>query len=69
MAKTCKICTQLDEAVAQARRPTPPNILEGLGEAGLRNHARQREERELKAEVNLQKHQRACPDRDDVPAF
>lgn len=69
MAKTCKICAQLDEALAQARRPTPPHILEGLGEAGLRNHARQREEREQKAEINLEKHLRGCAQRDDRAAF
>ena len=69
MAKTCKMCAQLDEAVAAARRPAPPHVLEGLSEAGLRNHARQQEERKLKAEINLEKHLRGCAQRDDRAAF
>lgn len=53
----CKTCEQLERAVAAARSPDPPEILRGLAEAGLRNRGRQREERLLKAEADLLKHQ------------
>ena len=66
---TCKLCTQLEEAVAAAKREDPANILEGLSEAALRNRARQREEQKLKAEMNLEKHQKGCPKHNDQPAF
>lgn len=56
----CKICIQLEEAAAAALRPDPPNILLGLNEAGRRNRARQKEERSLKAETDLQKHKQSC---------
>ena len=56
----CKICIQLEEAVAASARPDSPNILLGLKDAGLRNRARQKEERQHKASVDLEKHQRAC---------
>jgi hypothetical protein len=65
----CKICIQLEEAAAAAVRPDPPNILLGLTEAGIRNHARQKEERALKAEKDLEKHQRSCPTRAATLAF
>lgn len=66
---TCKTCNELDKAVAAMRQPDAPHVLEGLSEAGLRNHARQREEKMLKAEINLEKHQRACTNREDRAAF
>jgi hypothetical protein len=55
----CKICIQLEEAVAASVKPDEPSILLGLTEAGVRNRARQTEERQLKAKLNLEKHQRA----------
>ena len=55
----CKICIQLEEAVASSVRPDPPSILLGLNEPGIRNRARQKEERELKAMMVLEKHQRS----------
>ena len=51
---------QLEQAAAAAVRSDPPNILFGLSEAGIRNRARQKEERTLKAETDLEKHQRSC---------
>jgi len=66
---TCKTCSQLDEAVAATRLPDPPHVLEGLTEAGLRNRARQREEKTLKAEATLEKHQRGCTNREERAAF
>jgi hypothetical protein len=65
----CKICIQLEEAAAAAVRPDRPDILLGLTEAGIRNHDRQKEERTLKAEKDLEKHQRSCPTRQETPAF
>jgi hypothetical protein len=67
---TCKICTQLENAVMAARSPDSPDLLLGLTEPGLRNRARQREERQLKAEADLLKHQRSCSQQEqalDVP--
>jgi hypothetical protein len=68
-AMPCRICIQLERAAAAAVRPDLPNILFGLNEAGIRNRARQKEERTLKAESDLEKHQRSCPKRADGPAF
>ena len=59
----CKTCIQLQEATAAAQIPDDPNRLLGLKEAGLRNHARQKEERQRKADLDLEKHQRACRDK------
>jgi hypothetical protein len=55
----CKICIQLEEAVTASVRPDPPSILLGLNEPGIRNRARQKEERQLKAKMVLEKHQRS----------
>jgi hypothetical protein len=55
----CKICTKLEEAVAASTRPDPPSILLGLNEPGIRNRARQKEERQIKAKMDLEKHQRS----------
>lgn len=56
----CKICIQLEEAVAASARPDPPNVLLGLNDAGLRNRARQKEERQAKTNIDLEKHQLTC---------
>jgi hypothetical protein len=69
MAMPCRICIQLEQAAAEAVRSDQPNILLGLNEAGIRNRARQKEERTLKAETDLEKHQRSCAKRADGPAF
>ena len=53
----CKVCIQLEEAVAASVRPDEPNILLGLNEFGIRNRARQKEERRLKAKMDIEKHQ------------
>jgi hypothetical protein len=55
----CKICTQLEEAVAASTRPDPPSILLGLNEPGIRNRARQKEEQQIKAKMDLERHQRS----------
>ncbi len=55
----CRICIQLEEAVAASDRPDPPDMLLGLNEAGKRNRARQREERKLKVKMDIEKHQRS----------
>jgi hypothetical protein len=55
----CKICIQLEEAVAASVRPDEPSTLLGLSEAGTRNRARQKEELRLKVKLDLEKHQRA----------
>jgi len=64
----CPICIRLEQAAAAAARSDPPNVLLGLNEAGIRNRARQKEERTLKAEADLAKHQRSCAKRADGPA-
>ena len=56
----CKICTQLEEAVASAARPDDPEVLIGLTEAGLRNRSRQKEEVQARAVLALEKHKVAC---------
>lgn len=66
---SCTICIKLEQAAAAAVRLYLPNILLGLNEAGIRNRARQKEERTLKAETDLEKHQRSCAKRADGPAF
>jgi hypothetical protein len=55
----CKICTQLEEAVAASTGPDPASFLLGLNESGIRNRARQKEERQIKAKMDLEKHLRA----------
>jgi hypothetical protein len=65
----CRICIQLQEVAAGAQKPDTPNLLLGLNEAGLRNRARQKEERQLKTKFDLEKHQRACREMADRPAF
>ena len=55
----CKICTKLEEAVAASTRPDPPSILLGLNEPGIRNRARQKEEQQIKAKMDLERHQRS----------
>jgi hypothetical protein len=50
---------QLEEGVTASVRPDPPSILLGLNERGIRNRARQKEERHLKAKMDLEKHQRS----------
>lgn len=57
----CKMCVQLEEAAVRARQPDSPELLRGLSEAGLRNHALQRHERQVKTQADLDKHQRTCP--------
>jgi hypothetical protein len=67
----CRVCEQLEEALATAQRPDSPELLNGLTEAGMRNHTHQRQERALKAETDLNKHKNACSKRDrkSDPAF
>ena len=67
-AMLCRICIQLEQAAAEAVR-SDPNKLLGLNEAGIRNRARQKEERTLKAETDLEKHKRSCAKRADSPAL
>jgi len=55
----CKICTQLEEAVATSERPDPPSILLGLNEPGIRNRDRQKEELQIKVKTELEKHKRS----------
>ena len=55
----CKFCIKLEEAVAASVRVDAPNILLGLTESGIRNRARQKEERQVKAKTDLEKHQRS----------
>ncbi len=55
----CKICTKLEDEVAVSTRPDPPSVLIGLNEFGIRNRVRQKEERQIKAKMDLEKHRRS----------
>lgn len=72
-AMPCTVCIRLEQAaaaaVAAAVRSDAPDMLLGLNEAGLRNHARQKEERTRKAATDLEKHQRSCVNRAEDPAY
>lgn len=65
----CRICAQLEEAVAMSHKPDLPEILSGLNEAGLRNHALQKQEKVASAEMNFEKHQHSCQKGTSSPAF
>ena len=56
----CRICIELSRFLVAARQPRPPNLFLGLSEAGKRNHIRQHEEKILKAEFALKKHESKC---------
>jgi len=56
----CKVCAQLQEAIASSQMPDEPEMLLGLTEAGLRNRAHQKAERKVKAELDLERHRRSC---------
>lgn len=58
----CKTCVQLEEAIVSVELPDAPDLLLGLTEAGLRNRARQKAERKVKAALDLEKHRRSCRD-------
>jgi hypothetical protein len=64
----CKICEQFEAAFAKAQKPDSPEQLLGLTEAGMRNHAHQKTERALKAEIDLKKHKNSCSKRETAPA-
>jgi hypothetical protein len=64
----CKTCVLLEEAALRARKPESAEMLSGLTEAGLRNHALQRQERQAKTQLELEKHQRTCPSKVEAPA-
>lgn len=57
---TCKTCVQLEEAIVSSEQEDAPDLLLGLTEAGLRNRARQKAERKVKAALDLEKHRRSC---------
>jgi len=59
-AEPCRLCEELKRHVHTAQQPDSPELLLGLTEAGERNRARQREERLLKAELELQRHQNSA---------
>jgi hypothetical protein len=65
----CKTCMQLEEAAAASLRPDPPSILLGLNEPAIRNRTRQKEERHLKAKLDLEKHQRSFHKNPDTAAL
>jgi hypothetical protein len=65
----CKVCEQLEEAVANAQKPDAPNILRGLHEGALRNRALQRVEQEIQAHAKLEKHRDWCADYGSRSAF
>ena len=65
----CRVCAQLEEALARSQKADSDEILSGLTEAGLRNRVLQKQESIKKAELNLEKHRQSCPHREDRPAF
>ena len=58
-AAPCRLCLQLQEAVESARQSGSPDLLLGLTEAGKRNRLHQREEKLARAELALEKHNKA----------
>ena len=56
----CKTCLQLEEAITRAKQPDSPEILKGLSEAALRNHSLQKQERQARTKLELEKHLRSC---------
>lgn len=60
----CRVCMELEEALAKTQRPDLPERLLGLTEAGMRNRTHQKQERVLKAEIDLTKHKIACSKKD-----
>ena len=56
----CLVCTELERHIQTAREPVAPALLVGLTEAGKRNRAHQQEERILKAQNDLIRHQKSC---------
>jgi hypothetical protein len=64
----CKICIQLEEAVAALTEPDRPSILLGLNVPGLRNRARQKDEQQIKVKMDLEKHRRSFHKTADGPA-
>ena len=56
---SCRLCSELENAVRSAQKTDAPNILLGLTEAGNRNRIEQRRETLLKTEANLAKHMKA----------
>lgn len=65
----CKVCVQMEEAAAAAKKPDSPSLLLGLNEAGLRNRGLQKSELILKTTANLEKHRDSCSDWAKRPAF
>jgi hypothetical protein len=65
----CRICAQLEEALAKSQQPDSPDILSGLNEAGIRNRILQKQEKARKAELDLEKHRHSCQKRADSAAF
>jgi hypothetical protein len=62
----CKVCIQLEEAVARSAGLDESGLLLGLSESGIRNRAWQKEERQLKAKADLEKHQRSLHKLEDA---
>lgn len=58
--KPCRLCEELKRHVHTAQQPDSPELLKGLTEAGERNRARQREEKLLKAELELERHRKSA---------
>jgi predicted metal-dependent TIM-barrel fold hydrolase len=56
----CLVCTELERHIQTAREPVAAELLVGLTEAGKRNRAHQQEERIVKAQNDLARHQKSC---------
>ena len=57
--KPCRLCLTLSQQLETARTIGHPDLLLGLTEAGKRNRLKQTQEKIAKAEMDLQKHQKA----------
>jgi len=55
----CRLCEELKRHVHTAQQPDSPELLVGLTEAGERNRTRQREEKLLRAELELERHRKS----------
>jgi hypothetical protein len=56
----CRICTELERSLHNAREPDAPHLLLGLTPVGLRNRENQHKEKIIKAELVLSRHQKTC---------
>lgn len=56
----CRICSELQQHLNSAQQPDSPELLLGLTEAGERNRIHQRQEKLVRAEMDIERHKKVC---------